>query len=462
MTAVSLTPKSVQVRAPARLRPSSALQRSLKTPMPVAVRGEGVHIYSDDGRKLIDAGMAPASAALGHCHPKIVAAIRRQVGELHFVHGARFTSPPLEQLARTLIARAPQGLTRAYFSLSGSGAVEATLKLARQYFLETGQPLRRRFIGRMHEYHGATVGALSVGGNVGRRRFSDGLLLDVPLLAPPYPYRYQHAGESDDQYAQRLADELDTQIRALGAHNVAGFIAETVNGTSLGAVAPVPGYFGRVREVCDRHGVLLILDEVLCGIGYTGTMHACEQEGVVPDLLAIGKGLGAGHQPISGVLVHQRIVDAIATGSGSFNHGQTYEGHAVGCAAALAVQEVIEEDRLLDAVKAKGAKLDALLRERLADHPHVGDIRGRGLLRAVEFVEDRVARKPFAAGRQIAHRLRDAVAARGVLCYGGGGDLPANEGDHVILSPAFIIPDTMLETLAGALGDAVDEILGKH
>jgi adenosylmethionine-8-amino-7-oxononanoate aminotransferase len=439
-------------------RHSYALQRSLNGRTPVAIHADGLYVYTDDGRKLIDAGMAPASAALGHCHPKVVEAVRRQVGALHFVHGARFTSPPLEALAEKLIARAPAGLARAYFSLSGSDAMEATLKLARQYFIEAGEPQRMRFIGRRHEYHGATVGALSVGGNAYRRRISQGLLLDVPLVSPPYAYRYRRADESDDQYARRLADELDREIRGLGPETVAAFVAETVNGTTLGCVAPVPGYFRYVREVCDRHGVLLIMDEVLCGIGYTGTMHACEPEGVVPDLLAIGKGLGAGHQPISGVLVHERIVNAMMAGSGGFNHGQTYEGHAVGCAAALAVQEVIEEDHLLAVVTDRGRKLDRLLRERLGAHPNVGDIRGRGLLRAVEFVEDRDTKKPFDAGRKIAYRIREAAASRGMLCFGGGGDLDG-AGDHIMITPPFIVSDAMLETIVRILGEAVDDVL---
>ncbi|MEO8752794.1 MAG: aspartate aminotransferase family protein, partial [Casimicrobiaceae bacterium] len=416
------------------------------------------YVYGDDGRKFIDAGMAPASAALGHCHPKVVEAVRRQIGALHFVHGARFTSPPLEALAEKLISRAPDGLARTYFSLSGSDAVEAAIKLARQYFIESGQPQRTRFIGRRHEYHGATVGALSMGGNGYRRRMAQGMLLDVPLLSTPYVYRYRQPQESDAQYVSRLGGELDGEIRTLGAHNVAAFVAETVNGTTLGAVPPVPGYFRHIREVCDRHGVLLILDEVLCGIGYTGTMHACEQEGVVPDLLPIGKGLGAGHQPISGVLVHERIVNAIMTGSGGFNHGQTYEGHAVGCAAALAVQEVIEEENLLAAVTERGRRLDQLLRERLGTHPNVGDIRGRGLLRATEFVVDRDTKKPFDPARKIAHRIREAAASRGMLCFGGGGDLDG-AGDHIMITPPFIVPDAMLETIVGILGEAVDEVL---
>ena len=456
MSSSSPALKSSSSRPEAANSHSFVLHRALNGVTSVAARGEGVHIIMEDGRKFLDAGMAPSSCAIGHCHPKVVEAVRRQIGELHFVHGARFSSRPMETLAERLIATAPPSFARVYFSLSGSDAVEAALKLARQYFVETGEPQRTRFIGRKSDYHGATVGALSMGSNANRQRVSAGMLLDVPLLSPSHPYRYQRADETPEQYGRRVADELETEIKRLGPETVIAFIAETVNGSTLGAAPPAPGYFRRIREICDKYGVLLILDEVLCGMGYTGTMYACEQEGVVPDLLTIGKGLGAGHLPVSGVLVNERIVQALMAGSGGFAHGQTYEGYATGCAAALAVQEVVAENNLIAAVAKKGDRLNRLLHQRFDGHPYVGDIRGRGLLRAVEFVEDVKTKQPFPATLRLWHRIREGAAQRGLLCFGGGGDIDG-AGDHIIMSPSFIVTDDVLDTMVGILGDAVDD-----
>jgi adenosylmethionine-8-amino-7-oxononanoate aminotransferase len=435
---------------------SYILHRSLRKDLPVAVRAEGIWVQAADGKRYIDAGLAPATCALGHTHPKVVQAVQRQVAELHFAHMSRFSNAPAEALAERLVTQAPPGFARAYFSLSGADAVEAALKLARQYAIEIGQAERSRFIARRYDFHGVTAGALSVSDRPERTRFAEGLMLDVRKVSCAYPYRFQRPDETEEAYGQRLADELEATLQELGPETVAGFIVETMNGTGLGMVAPPKGYFPAVREICDRHGVLLILDEVLCGLGYTGTMHAFEQEGVVPDMVIVGKGLGAGYQPMSAVILGDAIVDGIAQGSGSFGHSQTYEAHAVGCAAALAIQEVIDEEGLLEQVVAKGELVDSLLRERLGDHPNVGDIRGRGLLRAVEFVQDRSTKAFFDRRLNMAERVRTDAFDHGLACFAWGGQIEG-QGDHVVVSPPFITPEADIEAIVDVLVSAVDK-----
>src|SRR5690606_33537429 len=313
--------------------------------------------FDEQGKRYIDASGGAAVSCLGHGHPDVVAAMHRQIDQLAYAHTSFFTTGVAEQLADQLIRTAPAGMSHAYFVSGGSEAVEAALKMARQYFVETGQPQRQHFIARRQSYHGNTLGALAVGGNEGQRQQFRPLLIDVTHVSPCYAYRDQRPDETPEQYGQRLVRELQETIERLGPQNVMAFVAETVGGATAGVLTPVPGYFKGVRELCDRHGILLILDEVMCGMGRTGTLHACEQEGVVPDLMTIAKGLGGGYQPIGAVLAQSRIVDAMREGSGMFQHGHTYLGHAVACAAALAVQQVIERDGLLARARALGLHL---------------------------------------------------------------------------------------------------------
>ena len=438
---------------------SRVFHRDLARDYPVAVRGEGIHLFDQAGKRYIDASGGAAVSCLGHGHPKVVEAIRTQIGKLDFVHTSFFTNEPLEALAEALIADAPPGLGRVYVVGSGSEAIEAALKMARQYFVERGEGGRTRFIARRQSYHGNTLGALAVGGNAARRAVYGPLLMPVEHIAPCYAYRDQAAGESAEAYGRRIADELDAAIRRLGAGTVAAFVAETISGATLGCATPVPGYFKRIREICDRHGVLLILDEVMCGMGRTGTLHACDAEGIAPDLMTIAKGLGAGHQPIGGVLVSDKVFEAFARGSGAFMHGHTYVGHPVACAAALAVQRAIKEENLLANVRAMGEALNDALIARFGNHPHVGDIRGRGLFQAIELVADRGTKAPFDPARKLHGRIKQEAMKRGLLCYPMGGAVDGRAGDHVLLAPPFIVDRPTIGKIVERLGEAVDAAL---
>ena len=437
------------------------MHRHLRYTPPVAVRGQGVWLEDAAGRRYIDASGGAAVSCLGHGHPDVLAAMHRQIDQLAYAHTSFFTTEVAEQLAEQLVRTAPAGMSHAYFVSGGSEAVEAALKMARQYYLEIGQPERSHFIARRQSYHGNTLGALAVGGNEWRRRQFAPLLVDVTHVSPCYPYRDQRAGETPEQYGQRLARELDETIRRVGPGKVLAFVAETVGGATAGVLVPVPGYFKAVREVCDRHGVLLILDEVMCGMGRTGTLHACEQEGVVPDLMTIAKGLGGGYQPIGAVLAQGQLVEAMSAGSGFFQHGHTYLGHAVACAAALAVQQVIERDGLLQKVQRGAQVLQALLAEKFAKHPHVGELRGRGYFWGVELVAERAGKTPFDPARRLHARVKSEAFARGLLVYPMGGTVDGRYGDHILLAPPFIVTDDELALIVERLAEAVDAAIAQ-
>ena len=427
--------------------------------LPVAVAGEGIEIIDSHGKRYIDASGGAAVSCLGHSHRRVIDAIERQARQLAYAHTSFFTTDAAEALAERLVKAAPAGIGHAYFVSGGSEAIEAALKLARQYFVEIGQPERKHFIARRQSYHGNTLGALAIGGNAWRREPFLPLLIEAHHVSPCYAYRDRPAGESDEAYAQRLADELERNILELGPHTVAAFVAETVVGATLGAVPPVAGYFRKIRAVCDKYGVLLILDEVMCGMGRTGHLYACEEEGIVPDLLTIAKGLGAGYQPIGAALAHDRIYDAIVGGSGFFQHGHTYMGHATACAAALEVQRVIEEEKLLSNVQARGDQLRSALHEWLGEHPHVGDIRGRGLFVGVELVRDRASKTPFEPSRKLHAAIKQEAMARGLMVYPMGGTIDGKLGDHVLLAPPFICTPTDIGRIVERLRDAIDAAL---
>jgi adenosylmethionine-8-amino-7-oxononanoate aminotransferase len=432
------------------------LHRTLNRRFPVAVGGEGTTLIDADGKRYLDASGGAAVSCLGHGHPDVRAAMHEQIDRLAYAHTSFFTTPVAETLADLLVEDAPQGIGHVYFVSGGSEAVEAALKMARQYFVEIGQPQRRHFIARRQSYHGNTLGALAVGGNEWRRRQFAPLLVDVAHVSPCYEYRGRGADESAEDYGRRLVDELAAQIDALGGENVIAFVAETVGGATAGAIEPVAGYFRGIRELCDRHGILLILDEVMCGMGRTGTLHACEQEGARPDLMTIAKGLGGGYQPIGAVLVQSRIVEAFSRGSGFFQHGHTYLGHPVACAAALAVQRVIRRDALLAACRSRGQALEARLRERFGAHEHVGDIRGRGLFRAIELVADRATKQSFDPAKKLHARIKQEAMSRGLLVYPMGGTIDGQRGDHVLLAPPFTVSLAEIDAIVERLGDAVE------
>jgi len=437
------------------------MHRSLRQTPPVAVRGQGVWVYDSAGRSYLDGSGGAAVSCLGHNHPEVQAAMHAQIDALAYAHTSFFTTEVAEQLAARLVADAPPGISHAYFVSGGSEAVEAALKMARQYFVEIGQPQRRHIVARRQSYHGNTLGALAVGGNAWRRAQFAPLLIEVEHVAPCYAYRDQRDGESPEQYGERLALELDQTFERLGPGTVMAFVAEPVVGATAGAVTAVPGYFRRIREVCDRHGVLLIADEVMCGMGRTGTLYAVEQEGITPDLITIAKGLGGGYQPIGAVMVQQRIVDAMQQGSGFFQHGHTYLGHAIACAASLAVQDVIRRDGLLARVQAQGAGLRQRLDSALGAHPHVGDIRGRGLFMGVELVQDRASKQTFDPALSLHARIKREAMARGLMVYPMGGTIDGRQGDHVLLAPPFIISDDELDQLTERLVGAIDAAIAQ-
>ena len=437
------------------------VQRNPAITLPVAVRGEGVYLYDSAGREYLDASGGAAVSCLGHGHPDVLAAMRAQMDKLAFAHSSFFTTEVAETLAERLVENAPAGISHAYFVCDGSEAVEAALKMARQYFVDIGQPQRTHLIARRQSYHGNTLGALAVTGRQWNRTPFEPLLMRATHVSPCYEYREKRADETPDQYGARLALELDETIQGLGSGQVIAFIAETVGGATAGCLTPVPGYFKRVREVCDRHGVLLILDEVMCGMGRTGSLHACTDEGVAPDLMTIAKGLGGGYQAIGAVLVQQKIVDAFTHGMGAFQHGHTYLAHPMGAAAALAVQEVIKRDKLLDNVRRQGAGLKQRLTAAFAEHPQVGDIRGRGLFQAIELVQDRASKAPFAAAHKVNVRLKAEAMARGLCCYPSGGTVDGRVGDHVMLAPPFIVNDSQLDQIVERLKGAIDAVTAK-
>ena len=432
------------------------LHRAIHAPPPVAVGGKGMELFDAAGKAYIDASGGAAVSCLGHGHPDVLAALHRQVDTLAYAHTGFFTSEAAEELAELLIADAPAGLSHVYLVSGGSEAVESALKMARQYFVEKGQPQRRHIIARRQSYHGNTLGALAAGGNELRRAQFKPLLIETHHIDPCYAYRLQRAGESDEAYAERMARQLEDKIVELGPDQVIAFIAETIVGATAGAVPPVADYLKRIRAICDRYGILLILDEVMCGAGRTGTFYACEQDGVVPDLVTLAKGLGGGYQPLGAVLLSQQIFDAFANGSGLFQHGHTYMGHPMAAAAGLAVQRVIRRDNLLANVVAMGAELEHRLLERLGNHHHVGDIRGRGLFRGVEMVADRSSKRPFDPALKLNARIKAEAMARGLIVYPMGGTIDGRLGDHVLLAPPFIADRSDIGRIVERLGGAID------
>jgi adenosylmethionine-8-amino-7-oxononanoate aminotransferase len=438
---------------------SHVFHRHLRQEYPVAVAGSGCWLVDQSGRRYLDASGGAAVSCLGHGHPAIVEAVREQVGRLEYAHTSFLTSEPAEALAEDLIRHGPPGLSHVYFVSGGSEGVEAALKMAVQYYAERGEPHKNRVIARWQSYHGNTLGALSTGGNRWRRRQFAPLLIDVSHIGECHAYRGQRADETPEQYGLRMANELEAEIHRLGPGHVAAFVAEPVVGATMGAVPAAPGYFRRIRQICDRHNVLLVLDEVMCGMGRTGTLHACEQEGIAPDLEVVAKGLGAGYQPIGAVLVNARIIEAMRAGSGFFQHGHTYLGHPVACAAALAVQRVIRDDGLLPRVRDHGAWLMHRLRERLGDHPHVGDIRGRGFFVGLELVADRASRKPFVPHLRLHARIKSEAMRRGLLCYPAGGTVDGEQGDHILLAPPFTITIDELEQVVNSLAHTLDAVI---
>ena len=435
---------------------SHVFPRHSKANPPTVARGEGCYLIDTSGKRYFDGSGGAAVSCLGHGDPDVTEAIKAQLDKVAFAHTGFFTSEPAEELAEFLAAKAPEGINRVYFVSGGSEAMESTLKLARQYFLEIGETSRHRVIARKQSYHGNTLGALATGGNEWRREPFAPLMIETSHISPCYEYRGKNEGETAFEYGQRMADELEAEINRLGPETVMAFVAEPVVGATLGAVPPVEGYYKRIREICDQYGILLILDEVMCGMGRTGTLFACEQDGVVPDITAVAKGLGAGYQPIGAMLCTDKVYDAIANGSGFFQHGYTYIGHPTACAGSLAVMKAMQDRDLMPRVREIGAKLRSELESAFGQHPHAGDIRGRGLFLGMEIVSDRSTKEPFDPGLQINKKIKRNAFEAGLACYPMGGTIDGRRGDHVLLAPPFIMTDDQVDEVVSKLAIAIE------
>lgn len=433
--------------------------RQPKQTLKRAVSGNGIYVQDQDGKKYIDASGGAAVTCLGHGHPVVTQAIKDQLDKIAYVHSGFFTTQVTEDLAGFLAKRAPGDLNHVYFLSGGSEAVETALKLARQYFVESGQPERQHFIARKQSYHGNTLGALGIGGNELRRKMFLPLLVPAHHVSPCYMYRDQLPTETQEQYGQRLADELEAKILELGPETVAAFVAETVVGATAGVLPPAKGYLKAIRKVCDKYGVLLILDEVMSGSGRTGYLFACEEHDVVPDILTMAKGLGAGYQPIGATLVSDKIFNAIVDGSGFFQHGHTYMAHASACAAALAVQQHIEQENLLDNVKQRGKQLRAELREVLGSHENIGDIRGSGLFVGVEFVKNKETKQTLDPALKTHAKLKSSAFDNGLMIYPAGGTVNGIDGDHVLLAPPYICTSDEISDIVQRFAKTVHSVL---
>lgn len=438
---------------------SHVFPRHCHASLPTAVAGDGCYLIDQDGKRYFDGSGGAAVSCLGHSNTRVKEAIKAQVDRLAFAHTGFFTSEPAEALADLLIANAPGDLDRVYFVSGGSEAVESAIKLARQYFVERGEPQRKHLIARRQSYHGNTLGALSAGGNALRREKFAPILVEMSHIAPCYEYAERPEGESLEAYGLRVANELETEIQRLGPESVMAFIAEPVVGATLGAVPAVPGYFKRIREICDQYGILLILDEVMCGMGRTGYLFAHEAEGISPDIVCIAKGLGAGYEPIGAMLCTDKIYQTISDGSGFFQHGHTYLGHPLATTAGLAVVSELLGRDLVAQARARGEYLEGRLKETFGNHPHIGDIRGRGMFRGLEIVEDRATKTPFSPELGLAGKLKKAAFAEGLICYPGNGTRDGRHGDHILLAPPFIATEAELDEMVAILSRAIDQVV---
>ncbi len=438
---------------------SNVFPRHTKIQPPIATHGKGVYLYDTDGKQYFDGSGGAAVSCLGHGDADVIAAIQQQAETLAYAHTSFFTSEIAETLAGKIATCASETLERVYFVSGGSEAVESALKLARQYFIEIGQPDRHRIIARRQSYHGNTLGALAAGGNAWRKQPFAPLMIETSHIAPCYEYRGLEALESQFEYGQRVANELETEILRLGPETVAAFIAEPVVGATMGAVPPVPGYFKRIREICDQYGVLLILDEVMCGMGRTGSLFAYEQEDIVPDIVTIAKGLGAGYQPIGAMICSAAIFQAIEDGTGFFQHGHTYLGHPIACAAANVVLDKLTTGGLTARSGQMGEILQNRLQTAFGQHPNIGDIRGRGLFVGLEIVADRESKTPFDPNLAINKAVKKAAFAAGLGCYPMGGTIDGQRGDHILLAPPFILEESHVDEIVDKLAQAFEIVL---
>jgi adenosylmethionine-8-amino-7-oxononanoate aminotransferase len=430
---------------------------------PHATRAEGCFVYTDDGKRYLDASGGAAVVTIGHGVEQIARAMAEQAARLAYVHSSQFHTEIAEKLARRILALAPERMRpggRVYFTSGGSEATETALKLARQYWLERGERKRFRVISRLQSYHGSTLGALSVSGNVRRREPFAPMLAEWGHIPPCYCYRCPY-GLRYPECNVECADELSRVLERDGSEDVAAFIFEPVVGATLGAVAPPEGYLQRISEICRRHGILLIADEVMTGMGRTGKPFAMEHWGATPDVILVGKGIASGYAPLGAVIVAGHVAEAISRGSGAFLHGFTYNAHPVATAAGNAVLDYMERENLFARVEIAGRQMRAAL-EPLKKFSVVGDVRGMGLLWGIEFVQDAKTREPFPAHARIASRIQEDALEAGIMTYPIQGCLDGTRGDHILLAPPFTITSSMIQMLASGLENAISELEKTH
>ena len=437
---------------------SNVFPRQITNPPIKAVSSDGCYIIDENGKQYFDGSGGAAVSCLGHGDPDVIKAVQDQTSKMAFAHTGFFSSDPAEELAELLIDNAPGELDRVYFVSGGSEAIEAAIKLARQFHIENGEPSRHHIIARKQSYHGNTLGALAAGGNKWRRNQFEPILIDASHISPCYEYVDKLKEETSFDYGQRVAQELEDEILRLGTDKVMAFIVEPVVGATMGAVPAVPGYFKKVRNICDKYGVLLILDEVMCGMGRTGHLFASEFDEIAPDILCIAKGLGAGYQPIGAMLCSKNIYNRLGKGSGFFQHGHTYMGHPVACAAALAVLKAILNRKLLSSIKSKSKQLFNCLETQLGHHPNIGDIRGRGLFIGIEIVKNIETKKPFDPNLKVAASIKHAAFEAGLICYPMSGTRDGKWGDHILLAPPFIINENQIIELVNKLSISIENL----
>lgn len=432
------------------------LHREIGRDYPVAERAEGSYVYDTAGRRYLDAAGSYFVMSAGHAVTDVIEAITGQLRQLDFAHTGFFTTDVARRFAARLVSLAPEGFAKVYFATSGSAANEAAVKLARQYHALTGKPEKTRVIARWHSYHGGSLGALSLTGHVPRRQPFDPLLLPFPHIDPPYCYRCPW-GKTPDSCSIDCAAELEKTIQLIGPQYISAFIVEPVSGGPLGAAVPPDPYLPRIREICDRYDVLLIVDEVITGAGRTGTSLAVNHWGVVPDVVTLAKGICGGYVPVGAALVHERIIGAFEKAGTSFRHGETFSGHPLVCAIGNAVLEHLERQGLMERARMMGDLLGSRL-ERLRDLPIVGDVRGKGLLRGIELVADKATRQAFPRRLRVAEQVAKASAERSVLVIPGNGCANGVDGDTLTISPPFIIGEVEVEAIVSALAEAITAV----
>lgn len=459
----------------------AVLHRSLVERPHKVCNAAGSYLSLEDGRKVLDACGGAAVAIIGHGNKDVTAETVAQMDQVSYVHTGSYTTDSAEKLAQCLLDKQKcafdHGLVKAFFVGSGSEANDAAMKYARQYWFEQGQDQRRFYVSRKQGYHGYTIGAMSISSNLSRKRpFQDTLLPHVSFVSAAYAYQYQREDETEEEYASRLVKEVEDHFLDLGPDNVISFryamewlrtpdlkpranigaSAETVVGATSGCVPAPKGYFRGVRAVCDRYGILLHLDEIMCGMGRTGSYYAFEEEGMRPDIVTLAKGLGGGYAPIAAMHLGRNVVDVLRAGTSAFNHGHTYQAHPVCCATSLAVQRIVEEQGLVSRCRIQGQKLGFLLRQAFADCKHVGDIRGTRLFWALEFVQDRSTKEPLQPSLGFAAGVARMSFKLGVAIYPGAGTVDGLRGDHVLLAPPYNVSDEELEVIVRTLKAACD------